>query len=259
MSNETPYLAAYEQALDALTSDHSLDPYDQEDMDRAAAALMRVIKRRRQSSGTASTAQAIMPNRMPPQSPKSRPYDGLSVAEATVAYLSTLPERETKSPAEIIAHLIEHGYGFEADKPEIALTTALRRRTGNFGDVIKVGRGQWGLRDWYSQRDLTALRHKERTRAGMDAARARGVTFGKAWKLNAEQAAEFKRLAARGAKNAELCEAFSLSGMAVTRYRKRLKNWNPGDPYPPPEEPETPSGNTEATGEGSQKPFRVIK
>ena len=88
---------------------------------------MRVIKRRRQSSGTASTAQAIMPNRMPAQSPKSHTYDGLSVAEATVAYLSTLPERETEAPAESVSKPIGEEVDFFGPIMTLEEAQALRK------------------------------------------------------------------------------------------------------------------------------------
>ncbi len=257
MHTVNPYLEAYQQALDALTSDQSIDPYDQDDLDRAAAALMRVIKRR--GNTPAPAAQAMPPAQTVGQRPKARPYANLSVVEATVAYLSTLPEKETKSAGEIVEQLTESGYEFEAGKPESALATALRRREGNFGDVINVGRGRWGLRAWYTQREATGFRHTERTKAGMDAASARGVKFGKAWKLNAEQATEFKRLMDEGAKNSRLAKVFGLSGMGAATYRKRLKDWSPGDPYPPAKEPETPQGEDEATDEGGRSSIRVVK
>ncbi len=246
------YLEAYQQALDALTSDQSIDPYDQDDLDRATAALMRVIKRR--SNTPAPQVQAQPPAQTADQLPKPRPYANLSVSEATVAYLSTLPEKETKSAAEIVKILTENGYEFDTGKPEAALATALRRRERNFGDVVHVDRGQWGLRAWYTQREVTVFRQAERTKAGMDAARARGVRFGKPFKLNAEQAAEFKRLMDEGKKNSQLSKIFGLSGMGAAKYRERLKDWSPGDPYPP-----TKSEPPDEDAAGGNPSIRVVK
>ena len=233
MANHQQYLAVYQAALDALSADLPHDERDRAEIDRAAGALLRVIGRRSAAQTLGSSDVPPVPTMPRASASMARPYDGLSVAEAAVEYLKTLPEKETKTVLEIVEHLKGRGFEFEAEKPETATYAALRRRAGNHGDIIRTVRGLWGLRDWYSQRDITSFRHKERTKAGMDAARARGVSFGKSWKINEAQAEEFKRLVADGATNKRLGEVFVVSTVAVTRYKAKLRNWEPGDPYPP--------------------------
>ncbi len=256
MAHETQNLDAYRHALDALMSDHGVDADDRDNIDRAAAALMRLIKRREGSLPSLAGEESF--TSAPDPQKNQRTYDGLSVAEATVKYFKNLAERDSKSLVEIVKHLQDHGYEFEAEKPEGALATALRRRAGNFRDVIQLGRGQWGLRDWYSQREITALQHKERTRAGMEAAKARGVKMGKGWGINADQAAELKRLLAQGTKQTQLARMLGVTPNTIHRYKKLLQNWKPGDPFPPSQKGE-PNDGDETQNEPPPSGFRVVK
>ncbi len=256
MAQNTRNLDAYRRALDALMSDHGVDADDRDYIDRAAATLMRIIKRREGSLPSLASAGSLIS--IPDPQKIQRTYDGLSVAEAAAEYLKSLDERDSKTLVEIVKHLQDHGYEFETDKPEGALATALRRRAGNYRDVFQLGRGKWGLRIWYSQREITAVQHKERTRAGMDAAKARGVKMGKGWGISAEQAAELKRLLAEGSKQTQLARMFGVTPNTIHRYKKLLQNWNPGDSFPPSQKGKL-ADNAEDQNEPSLSGFRVIK
>ena len=241
MASQHQYLALYRQALDALTSDTALDAEEEKYIDRAAAALMRIIKRR---SGPAPELGKALPV-APEDTPPLRSYDGLSVAEAAVAYLQTLPDKEAKAASEIIDHLQDHGYEFSTDHPDVSLSTALRRRASNYMDIIRVKRGRWGLREWYTQKEVTEFSQRERTIAGMEAAKARGVRMGQPWKITADQAAYIKRRLAEGAKQTDLAREFGCASNTIYRYKKLLAKWNPGDAFPPEfDEPERSEENS---------------
>ena len=130
--------------------------------------------------------------------------------------------------------LIDSGYEMESERPEVAITAAMKRRSNNYGDIVQIKYGEWGLREWYSQKELKAFDHKARTIAGMDAARARGVKIGSAMKLTEGDAVIFKEMVASGTKIGSICEKFGIAYATFHNYRKRLESWNPGDPYPPP-------------------------
>ena len=227
MAEDSQYLDLYRQALDALMSDAALDAEDEKYIDRAAAGLMRIIKRR---SGAAMYGPVgdSRQQQLPP-----RTYDGLSVAEAAVAYFQTLPEKEVKTATEIVEHLVGAGYEFSTEHPDGALGTALRRRAGNYRDVVQVKRGVWAPRDWYTQREITEFSHRERTIAGMEAAKARGVKMGSGWGITAEQAADIKRRLEAGEKQAAIAREYGCAANTIHRYKKLLTDWSPGDPFPP--------------------------
>lgn len=182
------------------------------------------------------------------------PYDGFSISEAAVEYLKEV--RSPQSAMTIIKALKETGYDIAAANPNTSLAAALTRRAGNYGDVVRVGHGMWALKDFYSnKKELAAAQHKARTSAGMERARARGAAIGQPPKLNADQASAFKKLLKEGASFDHISAVFNISKATIYNYRKKLENWNPGDPYPPQESKEDHRGDTS----GSERLWLVEK
>ncbi|MEL6479045.1 MAG: hypothetical protein AAFR17_17085, partial [Pseudomonadota bacterium] len=126
MENDPRYLATYQAAYEALMADPGMDAEDRDVLDRAIAALARIIRRRAGALG--SEGVAIQPAAA--SGPANETpfgginYDGLSVAEAAAAYLSSLDHKEAKTGAEIINHLTENGYEFATEHPNTPLSTA---------------------------------------------------------------------------------------------------------------------------------------
>lgn len=241
MGNDSARKAAYQAALDALLQE-TPSAENRADYDALASALLRWMAR---SGAThvmpAETGEFKLRGQEANIEPARPTYDGLglSVAEAVVEQLKTRPAKADMQLKDLVKALKDNGFEFESDNPAGSMNVALKRRNRSYGDVVITGRGRWGLRDWYTKKELSAFAHKERTRAGMDAAKARGAQIGKKWKINASQAVEFKRLVDSDAKISHICEVFGISQVTVGVYKRKLANWKPGDPFPPPAEKES--------------------
>jgi hypothetical protein len=175
-------------------------------------------------------------------------FTGLSKSEAVVEILrqSTGP----MSQADLNRALVERNVISEqSESANSSLAKALSRRAQQTGDVLRVDRGKWDLASRYtkeqiigmvtalgSSQDVATALQRERTKAGLERARRRGKKIGAKLKLNKEQAAEFKRMLEMGCGRTAVCSALNLTAASYYNYRKRLKNWNPEDPWPPKEE-----------------------
>lgn len=75
-------------------------------------------------------------------------FVGLNISEAASKYLRMMG-KGAKSTAEVAAALVQGGLNVT----QASVSAILRRnnRSGE-GDVIKVGRGLWGLQEWYPGR-----------------------------------------------------------------------------------------------------------
>lgn len=249
MANDPQHIDSYQRALDTLLSEAPIDGDDQIQISLATSALMRVIRRRQVVPAATVNTSSEKPEK-PLGEPTGRSnYDGLSVAEATVEYLQTLPAKEDKRATEIVEHLRSNGFEIAAENADGSLSTALRRRANNYRDVVQVARGRWGLRDWYTQKEITEFSHRERTIAGMEAAKARGVKMGKGWAISPAEAADIKRRLDAGEKQTAIARDYGCAANTIHRYKKLLKDWNPGDPFPPEPDAADPSGKSPKVGE----------
>ena len=112
--------------------------------------------------------EAIMQSRVPVSqrdkaaSPKqdSRVEEGKpSLAGLTaIGAIKVVLERaeEAMSPTALLAALEAGGLKLEATNKLNSLSSMLSRRERNVGDVVRLGRGKWGLREWYTTDDSTA-------------------------------------------------------------------------------------------------------
>jgi hypothetical protein len=243
MVNDSTRLKTYQAALQALSQDRRESSEERADVDSATAALFRICARlggqasplAASPDGLGSVAppeeRAVVKQGRASDEAKPSPYDGLSISEAATEIL-----RSNQAPLRakaIIRVLEDSGYEMTAAKPEIALATALTRRAGNYGDVVRIGFGTWALRDWYSKKKLASLQHKARTAEGMERAKANGNRVGALPKLNEHQAAEFKRLVDQGVDKKHILSVFPMSVGSYYNYRKMVAGWKPGEPWPP--------------------------
>lgn len=224
------------RALDELLFVSAKDHSDADDINSVTAGLLRIIRRHGQvaphdASAPLATSQTTDAEQ---ESGKHFKYSTMSISEVAADVLSGKAGKEAMTLKEIIAEAERGGYQFDGANPIQSARAAMVRRSNSVGDLVQVSRSHWGLRAWYTQKEMTAIRHKEITKAGMDASFARkGKRPGKGWKLNAAQAAEFKRLVSEGASNSHLGKVFGLATGTASNYKTKLKSWNIGDPYPP--------------------------
>ncbi len=87
----------------------------------------------------------------PPQD-ENNPYLGMRIADATVLLLKKT--RRSMSPAEIVQHLEAGGLLLSGKNKPGTITTLLKRRQMNNGDLVRPRRGQWGLKEWYPGRNF---------------------------------------------------------------------------------------------------------
>lgn len=218
-----------------LAAAKPVDDDDKIEINNAMTGLLRVVARRSSASHQASVGDTK------PVSPVDeisglQPFEfsSMSVSEASVAYMRTLEAKDAQATVDLVKAVKKYGYQFEGAHPNASATAALRRREKGVGDIVQVGRGKWGLRDWYSQREITAFNHAERTKAGLKSSPKMKKKAGHhSWMLNEAQAAEFLRMAAEGCSNSHLAEVFGMSVGGAGNYKAKLKNWKPGEPYPP--------------------------
>jgi hypothetical protein len=89
-----------------------------------------------------SGSPVLTPAEIPPGT-----FHGMSTLEA-VRKLLTLRKR-TMSAQDISIDLRAGGFHLKSETPANTVTSILHRSFTNGGDIVRVGRGQWGLQEWY--------------------------------------------------------------------------------------------------------------
>jgi hypothetical protein len=79
-------------------------------------------------------------------------YLGMSIAEAAKLLLKS--RRRTMTSAEIVEGLVAGGLALTSAEPANVIGSILTRRFYGPGDVVRVSRGQWGLKEWYPGRNF---------------------------------------------------------------------------------------------------------
>ncbi len=74
-------------------------------------------------------------------------FHGLSIEAAVKKLL--LMRRKTLGAQEIAASLREGGLPLQSETPANTVTSILHRAFTRGGEVVRIGRGQWGLQEWY--------------------------------------------------------------------------------------------------------------
>ena len=129
---------------------------------------------------------------------KYSPFYGLGLREACPKQLSLAAKPQY--PREIWEALKAEGYKTAHSDPVHSVNDALRRRAKTHGDVLLVGEGKWGRKDWFTEEQLEEIQksiggmggrdraaHSERTKSGMIVAMERGAKPGHPRKLTPEK------------------------------------------------------------------------
>lgn len=77
-------------------------------------------------------------------------FHGMSIADATKKLLS-IRKRKMGNP-EIARELATGGLVMNSADPVNTVGSVLTRRFNQVGDIVKVARGTWGLKEWYPNR-----------------------------------------------------------------------------------------------------------
>lgn len=78
-------------------------------------------------------------------------FHGLSIAEATKKLLAVRKKNLTNS--EILAELKAGGMALTSADPLNTVGAVLTRRFKETGDIVRVNRGTWGLKEWHPGRN----------------------------------------------------------------------------------------------------------
>ena len=149
-------------------------------LDPFAAALAELRARRDQIDQAIRTIEALGPLAMQPsrgaavdagpattptapqnETPATRPGDflGMSIADAAKKLLAS--QRRAMSNPEIANALIAGGLVMNSAEPANTVGSVVTRRFAQIGDIVKVGRGVWGLKEWYPNRSFKPTSPKE--------------------------------------------------------------------------------------------------
>jgi hypothetical protein len=169
-------------------------------------------------------------------------FYGMGLPEAAVSILEK--QGSPMHNREIAEQLTEKGFPLAQKDPESAVDIAIRRwmrsrqPRAREEPVVQVGPGTWGMASWFSSDQLAEFRatqsgmpnrdfreHLSRTRAGVAAAKARGVRFGTPSRYSGEDMAKAYELFASGMSNREVAQVFDMSAGGVGKWRKK---WEAG-------------------------------
>lgn len=116
----------------------------------------------------AGLATPAAPTAPPPKAPPAfgGPLQGLSIVDGAQ---SVLKERGAPMGNGDIADAIQAGgLAMNSAEPANTVSSVLHRAWENGGDIVRVGRGMWGLKEWYPGQDMSK-RSAEKTATGSDA------------------------------------------------------------------------------------------
>ncbi len=85
-----------------------------------------------------------------PESNDAGMFLGMSIVDATKKLLKL--RKRVMGNAEITKELQAGGLALTGADPVNVVSSVLTRRFNNVGDVVRVDRGQWGLKEWYPGR-----------------------------------------------------------------------------------------------------------
>lgn len=95
---------------------------------------------------------------------------GMTIVDAAKALLAR--ERRQLSNAEIADAFKRGGLILNSAEPMNTVGSVLTRRFNQVGDVVRVGRGVWGLKEWYPNRSFKAKPEEAKPTAEPDPALA---------------------------------------------------------------------------------------
>jgi hypothetical protein len=224
-------------ALNSLGALVAVGTEDAGDIQQAILCIVRIRSRR--ASGAKGPkmrrdGKLVPVDETPTQShvsplPTTNPFYGMGMREAAAYQLKLVPPKQAQTPKEIWDALSLAGFVTAHSDPVNAVYTALRRRAKIHSDVLLVGNGKWGRKDWYTEADLEEIQksvggmggrdaadHSERTRAGLRVAMIqRGVKLGAPAVMTPEKLEETKRLVMAGVSVTEIAKRFGVTPQAI--------------------------------------------
>jgi len=130
------------------------DPYDE--------VLADLRAKREAIDNAISVLEGLRDGRLgvaPPSVPSVEPeredagmFLGMSIADAAKKLLAM--RKRTLGNAEILKELQAGGLVLTGAEPLNVIGSVLMRRFNNVGDVVRVSRGVWGLKEWYPGRNF---------------------------------------------------------------------------------------------------------
>lgn len=159
------------------------------------------IRRRKERSDKFKFQMAL--NEVEPtqdeQARVSPEFQGLSYPSVVHKILSLQSERTALTVSGIAEAMALHGVVPVAKDPRSTVQTALNRRRRTHGDIVHIGLGEWGLKEWYTKSDLKRFdmaqtgansrdtaEHRKAMIKGIKESQARGAYYGKPPKITEE-------------------------------------------------------------------------
>lgn len=173
--------------------------------------------------------------------PDDGPFYGMSLPEAGTEQLRRTGTPQTSR--EIWLVLKDAGFKTSSSDPVKAVNWALRRWEKKHGNVLLVGDGKWGLRDWYTEERLKEIKasrgmmpgrdkeeHIRRMKKGIANLQARGAHYGRRLKMTPEVIGTLRRLIEEGKSTREACKQVGVSVSSFQVYKRdgHFKGMKPG-------------------------------
>jgi hypothetical protein len=134
------------------------DPYDlvlsdlYAKRDQINHAIAAIEAMRGQGSGAAGISSASVSGAQRQEPPKGHDLLGLSIVDAAKKLLAA--KRKPLRNPDIATLFKEGGLVLNSREPANTIGSVLTRRFMDVGDVVRVDRGTWGLKEWYPNRSF---------------------------------------------------------------------------------------------------------
>ena len=200
-------------------------------MDAAIAAVVRGLQGAQNfppatSEPSLTTAEVAVAPQQNRALQANSPFFGLGLREAGPKQLALAGKPQTAREIWIV--LDAAGYQTAHGNPTHAVNDAMRRRARRHGDILLVGEGKWGRKDWYSEEQLEEIRksmggmggrdrsvHSEATKTGMLIARSRGAKPGQPKKLKSDDLQKIEIEVRAGRTAQEIAKSFGVSPATI--------------------------------------------
>ena len=108
------------------------------------------IKALEELTGGVDEKKDVRPASAGRTSPAEGAFLGMSIAEATKALLHA--RKKALGNAEIVKELEAGGMVLSSENKTNTVGSVLNRRSKKVRDIVSLGRGRWGLKEWYPNR-----------------------------------------------------------------------------------------------------------
>jgi len=134
------------------TESQGFDPYEAvlTDLRAKRDQLDQTIKLLEAQKGGGATSSGSSANQVTPEGPGA--YLGMTIADAAKRLL--MSRKQPLGNAEILTGLKAGGLVMQGATPINTLGSVLFRRFNDVGDIVRIGRGTWGLAEWYPNRSF---------------------------------------------------------------------------------------------------------